>query len=93
MKVTFTQPDKKDNKVTFSDLKVGDVFTIADPKMSKGTCYMKIRVGKNYTAPSLDCINLESGEISVFSDTKKEIISVDQLFVYKVNAEINVKID
>jgi len=93
MKVTFTQPDKKDNKVTFSDLKVGDVFTIADPKMSKGTCYMKIRVSKNYTAPSLDCINLESGEISVFSDTKKEIISVDQLFVYKVNAEINVKID
>lgn len=93
MKVTFLQPDKKDNKLAFSDLKVGEVFTIADPKMSKGTCYMKIKIGKNYTQSNLDCINLETGEISVFSDTKKEVISVDQLFVYKVNAEINVKVD
>jgi len=93
MKVTFTQPDKKDNKIPFSELKVGDVFTIADPKMSKGTCYMKTRVSKYYTASNLDCINLETGEISMFSDTKKEVISVDQLFVYKVNAEINVKVD
>lgn len=93
MKVTFTQPDKKDNKVAFSDLKVGEVFTIADPKMSKGTCYMKIKVNKNYTSSGLDCINLETGEISVFSDTKKEIISVDQLFVYKVGAELTIKVD
>jgi len=93
MKVTFTQPDKRDNKIPFSELKVGDVFTIADPKMSKVTCYMKTKVSKYYTASNLDCINLETGEISIFSDTKKEVISVDQLFVYKVNAEINVKVD
>jgi hypothetical protein len=29
----------------------------------------------------------------MFSDTKKEVISIDQLFVYKVNAEINIKVD
>ena len=93
MKVTFIQPDKKDNKMSFSDLKVGDVFTIADPKMSKASCYMKIKPAKNYTSTNLDCINLDTGEISIFSDTKKEVISVDQLFVYKVNAEIQVKLD
>jgi len=92
MKVTFVQPDKKDNKVSFNDLKVGDVFTIADPKASKVTTFMKIKVGKNYTS-AVDVINLDTGEVSVFSDTKKEIISVDQLFVYKVNAEITVKLD
>lgn len=92
MKVTFIQPDKKDNKVSFSDLKVGDVFTIADPKASKVTTFMKIKPGKNYTS-SLDVINLDTGEISIFTDTKKEIISVDQLFVYKVNAEMSIKLD
>lgn len=93
MKVNFLQQEKKDNKFAFSDLKVGDVFTIADPKMSKSSCYMKIKVSKNYSPSQLDCINLETGEISIFSDTKKEVISVDQLFVYKINAEITVKLD
>lgn len=92
MKVTFVQPDKKDNKFSFSDLKVGDVFTIADPKASKVTTFMKIKPGKNYTS-SLDVLNLDTGEASIFTDTKKEIISVDQLFVYKVNAEMTIKLD
>ena len=92
MKVTFIQPDKKDNKVPFSDLKVGDIFTVADPKASKVTTFMKIKPNKNYTS-SLDTINLDTGEASVFSDTKKEIIAVDQLFVYKVNAEMTIKLD
>lgn len=93
MKVSFIHPDKKDNKIPFNELKIGDVFTIADPKMSKSSCYMKIKAGKNYSSTILDCINLETGEASVFSDTKKEIISVDQLFVYKVGAELTIKVD
>jgi len=92
MKIQFIQPDKKDNKVLFNDLKAGDIFTIADPKASKVTTFMKVKPGKNYTS-TLDAINLDTGEISVFSDTKKEIISVDQLFVYKVNAELLIKLD
>ncbi|NBP02058.1 MAG: hypothetical protein EBU90_18395 [Proteobacteria bacterium] len=92
MKVTFVQPEKKDNKFSFNDLKVGDVFTIADPRASKVTTFMKIKPGKNYSSP-LDVINLDTGEVSVFTDTKKEIISVDQLFVYKVNAEMTIKLD
>jgi len=92
MKVTYIQPDKKDNKIPFSDLKPGDIFTVADPKASKVTTFMKIKPTKNYTS-SLDTINLDTGEASVFSDTKKEIITVDQLFVYKVNAEMTIKLD
>jgi len=92
MKVTFVQPDKKDNKFSFNDLKVGDIFTIADPRASKVTTFMKIKPGKNYSS-SLDVINLDTGEASVFTDTKKEVISVDQLFVYKVNAEMTIKLD
>ena len=92
MKIQFIQPDKKDNKVLFNDLKIGDIFTVADPKASKVTTFMKVKPGKNYTS-TLDVINLDTGEISVFSDTKKEIISVDQLFVYKVNAELSIKLD
>jgi len=92
MKIQFIQPDKKDNKVLFNDLKAGDIFTVADPKASKVTTFMKVKPGKNYTS-TLDVINLDTGEISVFSDTKKEIISVDQLFVYKVNAELSIKLD
>ena len=92
MKIQFIQPDKKDNKVLFNDLKAGDIFTVADPKASKVTTFMKVKPGKNYTS-TLDVINLDTGEISVFSDTKKEIISVDQLFVYKVNAELLIKLD
>ena len=53
---------------------------------------MKIKPNKNYSS-SLDVINLDTGEASVFTDTKKEIISVDQLFVYKVNAELTIKLD
>lgn len=93
MKVTFVQPDKKDNKVSFSDLKPGDVFTIADPKASKVSTFMRIKPGKNYTSSTVDVINIDTGEASIFSDTKKEIISVDQLFVYKVNAEMTIKLD
>lgn len=93
MKVTFIQPDKKDNKVSFSDLKAGDVFTVADPKASKVSTFMKIKPGKNYSSSTVDTINLDTGEASIFTDTKKEIISVDQLFVYKVNAEMTVKLD
>ena len=92
MKIQFIQPDKKDNKVSFSDLKIGDVFTIADPAASKVTTFMKVKPAKNYTSP-IDVLNLDTGEISVFSDTKKEIISIDQLFVYKVNAELSIKLD
>ena len=92
MKVTFIQPDKKDNKVSFNDLKSGDIFTVADPKASKVSTFMKIKPNKNYSS-SLDVINLDTGEASVFTDTKKEIISVDQLFVYKVNAELTIKLD
>lgn len=93
MKVTFIQPDKKDNKVSFSDLKPGDVFTVADPKASKVSTFMKIKPGKNYSSSTVDTINLDTGEASIFTDTKKEIISVDQLFVYKVNAEMTIKLD
>lgn len=93
MKVTFIQPDKKDNKISFSDLKPGDVFTVADPKASKVSTFMKIKPGRNYSSSNLDVINLDTGESSVFTDTKKEIISVDQLFVYKVNAEMTIKLD
>lgn len=93
MKVTFVQPDKKDNKVSFSDLKPGDVFTIADPKASKVSTFMRIKPGRNYTSSTVDVINIDTGEASIFSDTKKEIISVDQLFVYKVNAEMTIKLD
>ena len=92
MKIQFIQPDKKDNKVSFNDLKTGDVFTIADPTASRVTTYMKVKPAKNYTS-SIDVLNLDTGEISVFSDTKKEIISIDQLFVYKVNAELSIKLD
>jgi translation elongation factor P/translation initiation factor 5A len=93
MKVTFVQQDKRDNKYAFSELKAGDIFTIADPKMSRSTCYMKIKPGKNYSSSNLDCVNIETGEISIFSDTKKEVISIDQLYVHKVQAELSVKVD
>lgn len=93
MKVTFIQPDKKDNKISFSDLKPGDVFTVAGPKASKVSTFMKIKPGRNYSSSNLDVINLDTGESSVFTDTKKEIISVDQLFVYKVNAEMTIRLD
>ena len=92
MKVTFIQPEKKDNKYSFNDLKAGDIFTLADPKASKVSTFMKIKSGKNYSS-SLDVVNLDTGEASIFTDTKKEIISVDQLFVYKVNAEMTIKLD
>jgi len=93
MKIEFIKEDKKDNRVPFKDLKVGDVFTIADPKIAKSTVYMKVKIGKNYTASGVDTINLETGEVSAYSDTMKEVISIDQAFVYKQNAIIDILLD
>jgi len=93
MKVEFIKEEKKDNKVSFKDLKPGDVFTIADPKVAKSTVYMKIKFGKNYSNSSVDTINLETGEVTAYSDTMKEIISIDQAFVYKQTAIIDILLD
>lgn len=93
MKIEFIKEDKKDNRVSFKDLKAGDVFTIADPKVAKSTVYMKIKIAKNYSASVVDTINLETGEVSAYADTMKEVISIDQAFVYKQNAIIDILLD
>jgi hypothetical protein len=93
MKVEFIKENKKDNKYKFSELKPGDIFTISDPKVVKSTIYMKIKPNKNQSSSNLDTINLETGELSIYSDTMKEVISIDQLFVHKHEAVISIKLD
>jgi len=91
MKVNFVQPDKKDNKCHFSEIKPGEIFSFSDPKASKTEIYMRIK-SKDSNYP-FDTVVLSDGRIGQFTDLKKEIISVDQLFVYRLNAEINVKVE
>lgn len=92
MKVKFIYPEKKDNKVSFQDLKAGDTFTISDPKSVKSEVYMKIGKGKNDSF-SQDTVVLSDGRLACFYDLKREIITQDQLFVYKVDAEISVSVE
>lgn len=93
MKVEFIKENKKDNKYKFSELKNGDIFTISDPKVAKSTLYMKVKANKNFSTTTLDCINLETGELSMYSETMKEVISIDQMFVFKHEAVISIKLD
>jgi len=92
MKVNFIKVEKKDNRVDFSELKAGDVFSLADPKATKVELYMKVGKPKGDNT-SYDTIVLESGKLSNLYDLKREAITQDQLFVYKVDAEISVKLD
>lgn len=92
MKVKFVYPEVKDNKMSFQDLKAGDTFTIADPKNSKAEVYMKLGKGKN-DASTQDTVVLSEGRLASFYDLKREAITQDQLFVYKVDAEMSIIID
>ena len=92
MKITFSRPDKKDNKMDFSKLNPGDIFSLADPKNTKVEIYMKVSKPKGDNS-SFDTIILESGKLTNLYDLKRETITQDQLFVYKLEGEINVKID
>lgn len=92
MKVNFLRQDKKDNKIDFNDLKAGETFSLADPKNVKVEVYMKVGKGKNDSC-SYDTIVLESGKLANLYDLKRETITQDQLFVYKLNTEINVLVD
>jgi hypothetical protein len=92
MKVNFIRQEKKDNKTDFSDLKAGDIFSLADPKNVKAEIYMKVSKPKGDTS-SFDTVILESGKLANLYDLKREAITQDQMYVYKLEAEIQIKID
>jgi len=92
MKFEFIKPEKKDNRVPFRDLKAGDVFTISDPNSVKSSVYMKTKLPKSSSC-TYDTINLDTGELGHYSDMMKEIIAIDQAFVYKQDTTLSMKLD
>lgn len=88
MKIEFKK-DVYDNKVKFESLKAGDTFSFGDPKSCNHEVFMKINSPKEISS-TYDCINLGNGRLSSYYTFKREIISVDQEFVYKLDATLNV---
>jgi hypothetical protein len=91
MKVIFVQPEKKDNKFAFQDLKAGDIFSFNDPNNCKTDVYMKIGKSKDEKT-ACDTVVLETGKLVNFYDLKRESITIDQLYVYKLTGEISVSL-
>jgi hypothetical protein len=92
MKINFLQAEKKDNKFNFQDLKAGDLFAFNDPNTCKTDVYMKIGKHKDDKTTS-DTVILETGKLVCFYDLKRETIVIDQLFVYKLNGEMQIRLD
>jgi hypothetical protein len=92
MKFEFNKLEKKDNRVAFRDLKPGDVFTISDPNAAKSTVFMKVKMPKGSTA-TYDTINMDTAELGYYGDMMKEIIAIDQAYVYKHSATLNIVLD
>lgn len=91
MKIEFKK-DTYDNKFKFENLKAGDIFSFGDPKACNHEVFMKINPPKDI-ANTYDCINLGNGRLSSYYNFKREIISVDQEFVYKLEATVTVILD
>lgn len=92
MKFEFNKLEKKDNKMAFRDLKPGDVFTISDPNAVKSTVFMKVKMPKGSTATH-DALNMDTAELGSYSEMMKEIIVIDQAFVYKHSATLTITLD
>jgi len=92
MKFEFIKPEKRDNRVPFRDLKSSDVFTISDPNNVKSAVYMKVKVPKNSQC-TYDTICLDTGELGYYSEMMKEVIAIDQTFVYKQDTTLSMKLE
>lgn len=85
MKVTIKK-EEHDLKTTFSALKPGDLFSFADPRACKAGVFMKLNPSRDQA--NLEVVDLDSGKVGQYINFKKEIISVDQDFVYKLDAQL-----
>jgi len=91
MKIEFKK-DILDNRVKFEALKSGDIFSFGDPNACNHDVFMKITVPKDVTS-SYDVINLGNGKLNSYYNFKREVISIDQEFVYKLDAHVVVKLN
>ena len=91
MQFEFLKPEKQDNRVPFRDLKPGDVFTISDPNNVKSGVYMKLKPSKN-TQCTFDTMCLDTGDLGHYSEMMKEVITIDQAFVYKQQATLTIQL-
>ena len=91
MKVVFKK-DENDPKTDFPSLKSGDLFTFADPRACKSEVYMKLAPSKNKDYSSIDVVSLETGKFDSFYNVKREVITVDQEYVYRLTASLQVTV-
>lgn len=89
MKVTIKK-EEHDIKTTFATLKAGETFSFADPHACKSEVFMKLSPTRDQSG--IEVVNLDSGKVGPYANFKKEIISVDQDFVYRLDAQLVVSV-
>jgi len=94
MKVNFIQEEKRDNKINFSDLKNGELFSFVDPSTCSVEVYMKVKLPASNRGSGFDTVSMSSGQLSVYSELRREAIATsDQMFVYKLNGKLDILVE
>lgn len=85
MKVIYKK-EENDRKVKFDSLKPGDLFSFGDPAICKSEIFLKMNPAKDQG--NADAVNLDTGKFGSYYNIKRETITSDQEFVYKLDAQL-----
>lgn len=85
MKVVYKKEDH-DSKTKFESLKPGDLFSFGDPAVCKSEVFLKMNPSKDQG--SVDVVNLDTGKFGSYYNIKRETVTSDQEYVYKLDAQL-----